>query len=277
MATLRWAAGALLALALAAVALPAAAQQKVLHGVQPVQQHTHVWCWLAVGEMVFRHYGIPTANHTPHPAAYQCGIVGSLAYQPPNVHPCVNNCSLCAVPAGSAAGVIDMLRRYPVRAGGPFIDTVYRPQPLAMQEVRAEIDAGNPVIVGISPSGRPPTFSSEHVAVIAGYDLGAGRVLVHDPYPFDGPWANPYFPAGAQQAGPLSYWVDIAALVARLQWRETFTLRRIQRSLPAHCCVAGGRYGPFANPVAVGTGMDQGEMCYVTDGWGRHHVGQACF
>ncbi|MBM3560771.1 MAG: hypothetical protein FJX53_13045, partial [Alphaproteobacteria bacterium] len=248
---------------------PAVAQQRLPDSVVPVQQHTHVWCWLAVGEMVFRHYGIPTANHSPYPAAYQCGIVGSLAYQPPNVHPCVGDCGLCTVPAGSAQGVVYMLRRYPVRAGGPFIDTVYRPQPLSLQQVRAEIDAGNPVIVGISPSGRPPAFSSEHVAVVAGYDLGTGRVLVYDPYPFAGPWANPYLPAGAQQAGPLSYWIDIAALVAQLQWHETFTLRRIQLSLPAHCCVAGGRYSPFPNPVTVGTGMDQGEMCYVTDGWGR--------
>src|SRR5689334_6854940 len=45
--------------------------------VAPVQQETEVWCWLAVGEMVFRYYGLPSVNGF---GDYQCGIVGALGY-----------------------------------------------------------------------------------------------------------------------------------------------------------------------------------------------------
>ncbi|MFN3953099.1 MAG: C39 family peptidase [Pararhodobacter sp.] len=256
---------------------PASAQQRVLEGIVPVAQATHVWCWLAVGEMVFRYYGIPQVNFTPSPAAYQCGIVGSLAYSPPSVHPCTMDCGYCIVPAGDAQGMRRMLELYPVRAGRPVLETRYHPASLQMAGVVREIDAGHPVIIGISPSGQPPAFASEHVALIAGYDLATNRLLVHDPYPFGHSWANPYVPAGAQRVGALSYWVPLQALYGPLQWRETFTLSHRARTMPNHCCTAHGRFGPYENPVSThpGTGLAVGETCLARTPYGNT-LGTVC-
>jgi len=40
--------------------------------IDPEIQSSPVWCWLAVGKMVFRHFDIENVN----PLNYQCGIVG---------------------------------------------------------------------------------------------------------------------------------------------------------------------------------------------------------
>jgi hypothetical protein len=42
----------------------------------PVCQQTPVWCWAAVGEMVFRYYDVPTINTR---CGYQCGIFSDWA------------------------------------------------------------------------------------------------------------------------------------------------------------------------------------------------------
>lgn len=55
--------------------------------VPPRYQETPVWCWVAVGEMVFRYYGIPNMNG---PGNYQCGVIGALAGP---YSPCWGNCS----------------------------------------------------------------------------------------------------------------------------------------------------------------------------------------
>src|SRR5947207_11062675 len=79
--------------------------------VSPRLQETYVWCWIAVGQMIFEYYDIPNVN----PAGdYQCGIVGLLAAGTWR-NDCAYRCQNCTVPAGSAAGVIRMLEDYPQR------------------------------------------------------------------------------------------------------------------------------------------------------------------
>ena len=262
---------------MAGFAPSAMAQQRVLDRIVPVRQATHVWCWLAVGEMVFRHYGIQPVNFSPNDGAYQCGIVGSLAYNPPQMHPCTVDCRYCTVPAGDARGMQRMLDLYPIRAGSPALTSTYYASAMSMRDIMREIDTGNPVIIGISPSGRPPFYASEHVALIAGYDLGRNAVLVHDPYPFDGGWADPYLRAGAQRVGDLSYWVRLDMLLGPLQWRETFTVRYRARSMPRYCCNAHGRFGPYENPVSThpGTGLGLGEACMARTQFGNM-IGAVC-
>ena len=248
------------------IGYPASAERRILGGIEPVRQETHVWCWLAVGEMVFRHYGIPQVNFMPNSAAYQCGIIGSLS-DPRSRHPCSIYCGNCIIPAGNAETMRQMLEIYPVRAGKPILDATHRLAALSMNEIVHEIDAGNPVIIGVSPSGQPPAFVSEHVALIAGYDIETNHLLVHDPYPFGSNWSNPYLAAGATPVGSrgLSYWVSLQALYTRLQWRETFTLRARNRSMPEFCCTAYGRYGPYENPLPhlPGSGLMTGETCFA--------------
>lgn len=76
--------------------------------ISPVYQESPVWCWAAVSEMVFRHYGVPSINPI---GDYQCGIAAL-------VHPgCEFNCGNCVVSAPSISYVNNVIRNYPKVAG----------------------------------------------------------------------------------------------------------------------------------------------------------------
>jgi Peptidase_C39 like family len=189
--------------------------------ITPRYQETYVWCWVAVGQMVFEHYGVPNVN----PAGdYQCGIIGLLAAGTMR-HDCAFRCQNCTVPAGSANGVRNMIEEYPRRVAAVGDDDVarlrasYQAAPLSFAAVQRAIDQEHPIIAGISPSGRPsPWASSQHVALIVGYDEGGERLLVNDPYPFA--VRNPYVAAGADHNGDGSYWISYSAFRQRLDWAE---------------------------------------------------------
>jgi len=200
----------------AAASLFAPASWAKTLGISPVYQQTPVWCWAAVGEMVFRHYGVPTVNPAGN---FQCGIVALL-------HPVCNvNCMNCPVPAGSLQTMDDMLTRYPdvagqVRGRDVSISTSVADEALSLDDVIAEIDAGRPIVAGISPSGYRTLGLSEHVALIIGYDDGA--LIVNDPFPFQLAFAgDPYLAAGGQRVARGRYVIDYEAFVERLQWGES--------------------------------------------------------
>ena len=89
----------------AAVVMPvlALAEDRSL-GIDPVYQETPVWCWAAVGQMVFQHNGVGNINPG---GDFQCGIVALL-------HPiCNRDCRNCVVPAGSLFTMNNMLTEYP--------------------------------------------------------------------------------------------------------------------------------------------------------------------
>ena len=185
--------------------------------IPPLFQHTAVWCWLAVSEMVFRYYKVNTLN----PVSYQCGIVSA-------VFPrwCGANCLNCVVGAGSAANIQKVLREYPPIAGAPAIKSQHLVRPLTPAEVKAEIDAGRPVIAGISPSPGPSS-PPQHVALITGYvedSDGQLHLIVNDPYPLDtSGMPNPYVMAGAQNNHDGSTCIRYDSFSTRLRWTESFT------------------------------------------------------
>jgi hypothetical protein len=94
--------------------------------ILPVMQQTPSWCWLATGEMIFKYYHIP-----PNAPNYQCGeargqganftgLPGQLAV----AGPCWANCLPCAT----------------------FLQASMSLVPLTQGQIKAEIDAGHPII-----------------------------------------------------------------------------------------------------------------------------------
>jgi hypothetical protein len=222
--------GLLTALVAVGALLAPAARAGVLP-IPPIVQQTQVWCWVAVGEMVFRYFGI--ANVNPY-GVYQCGIIGALAADQSGMsHPCASDCTQCIVPAGTEGWVRAMLERYPAvvqafagsaqQLGARHEDRALDPEALA-----GEIDDGLPVIAGITPYGIPLGISA-HVALIVGYhrdDGGALWLKVNDPYPYAWTGADPYVAAGGRQDEAGGYWIGYDDFTARLQWTESFRIRR---------------------------------------------------
>ena len=209
-------------------------------GIPPVIQLTPVWCWLAVGEMVFRYYDVPMVNDVA-----QCGIVGALALGTRN-ESCVTDCRRCNVPAEDAATIMHMLADYPRRVAllgrgeAPRLFVTHT-SALDVPSLRRELEGGRPVLAGINPTlnptGRPAAFAaSAHVALVVGWRPTPEGVLlvVNDPFPFDDVvaagvshkrWANPYLNAGATMTAPGQYIIAADDFTARLGWVESFLVR----------------------------------------------------
>jgi hypothetical protein len=252
--------------------------------VVPRVQETYVWCWVAVGQMVFEYYDIPNVN----PAGdYQCGIVGLLAAGTVR-NDCASRCQNCTVPAGSASGVIHMIEEYPrrvavvTREAVPRLRADYRASALSSETIERVLDEDAPVIAGISPSGRPPAWaSSQHVALIVGY-RGSGsdlELLVNDPYPFA--QDNPYERAGAENNGDGSYWIGYGALRRNLNWRESIVVRKsgTTTATPAtpmgdFCCFMGP-LGPGSCQLNLSGSLPLGSTCTCTYPAARF-VGRVC-
>lgn len=263
------------------------AQSRVVLTIPPVYQQTPVWCWAAVGEMVFEHYGVGNINPAGN---FQCGIIALL-------HPvCSANCFNCIVPAGSLATMRNMLTQYPEVAANitgvqARITTSVRRGPLSIQELKTEIDADRPIVAGISPSGyQPKAGVSEHVALVVGYH--GDRLIVNDPFPFVSQYfaSDPYLRAGGQRVGRGQYSISYDAFVERLQWREAIYRiacrghgcgsgrggasagsYRLPMQSGRSCCTSVGRCGPFVGLPA----MAIGEACWCSTAMGPI-VGQVC-
>lgn len=249
------------------IALPLIAEELY---ITPRYQETYVWCWVAVGQMVFEHYDVPNVNPG---GDYQCGIIGLLAAGTMR-HDCAFRCQNCTVPAGSAAGVRNMIEEYPRRVAAVGDEDVarlrasYQANALSFSAVQREIDDEHPIIAGISPGGRPSRWaSSQHVALIVGYDEtdDEERLLVNDPYPFSG--ANPYIAAGADDNGDGSYWISYRAFRDRLDWAESFVVKRVGTiaAVPKgdYCCFIGP-YGGDACPLNLSGSLPLGSPCTCT-------------
>ena len=243
----------------------ARSDRRELLDIDPIFQQTPLWCWAAVGEMVFRYYNVGNVNPAGN---FQCGIIALL-------HPvCNQNCGSCVVGAGNLSTMDNMLTRYPVVAAqvtgsGSRISTLTRQTPLTQDGVETEIDAGRPVVAGISPSGYQVNGVSQHVALIVGYE--DDEVIVNDPFPF-GPrtfTGNPYLLNGGEQLAQGQYQIPLDRFTTRLRWRETIYRIRCsgrdcdgsgpsaptpEPQLGRSCQTQYGTCGPFYNQPALPIG-----------------------
>ena len=209
--------------ALLALVNPAMAAGVTLH-IPPVFQERPSWCWTAVGEMVFKYYYVPAAHLTN----YQCGIVQSrkLCLEVPN-------CIECDLSAGDEATMVSMLEQYPVTAtlgsktGDIALTAQLKVGSLSEEEVKRELDEGRPIIVGLSPRGFKVDGIRQHMALIIGYEINSGDLMltVNDPFPFEDMiflWVgSPYLNARASEEAPGQYTVAYDAFRSKLKWTQT--------------------------------------------------------
>lgn len=191
--------------------VPAGSRSRRL-AIRPVRQQTQVWCWLAVGEMIFQHFGLPNVNPAGN---FQCGIIGRIS-DPGS--PCYADCMRCIRPSGSNQGTLEMIAAYGrSTAGRAFRYSEGRA--ISPAAVVANIDAGRPIIAGISYHARVAQADAEHVALITGYDLAGGRLslVVNDPFPYN-PGQNPFIRHGGTQVAPHQYRIDYAAFRDQVFW-----------------------------------------------------------
>lgn len=162
--------------------LTAASEPSRMLKIAPVQADPE-WSWLAVAEMIFEYYGVPNAIPS---VPYECAI-GSLFQKL-----CAEDCRLCLdLPQATPRHIsvlIDVLQHYPKYAKGlgRGEDTAIfsTPKDFSAKEVTDEVDAGRPLVLGVSfgPKCGP---GSDHFALIVGYSVVGGslRVFVNDPFP----------------------------------------------------------------------------------------------
>ena len=119
--------------------------------ITPVAQQTEVWCWAASAEMVFRHYDLPNLNPAGN---YQCGIVA--AYYGP-ASSCWFNCATCISAIGSMSQMQLLINGYGNVARQFTTSRVLSSRllfsALSFSDTAREIDAGRPILAGISPGG----------------------------------------------------------------------------------------------------------------------------
>lgn len=197
--------------------------------IPPVIQETEVWCWLAVGEMIFRYYGLPSVN----PAGdYQCGIVGAVGYSLNGACDACNvNCANCVRPAGAPQMISHMLSAYPKIAcrnlftANKTLNQTYIANFISANALIAELDNKRPVIAGINPGAQfVLPGNSMHVALIIGYHFYLGNLILHvnDPYPYITKGIDPYLLNGAAGNGRLYYEIPYFNFVNGLKWNTAW-------------------------------------------------------
>lgn len=84
-----------------------------------------------------------------------------------------------------------------------------------------EIDAGRPVITGVS-TNRRQSGQAEHVALVVGYAQGAGELelVVNDPFPYPRPH-NPYLAHGGTELAAGRYRVPYSSFRDGVFWHWT--------------------------------------------------------
>lgn len=245
--------------------------------IDPVVQSTPEWCWLAVGEMVFEHYGIDNVNSSDP----QCGIIGVGALG--TYHwPCAFDCYKCNYRAGNASRMVNMLKEYPKRMAfvtgeeTPKIVVNKSSSAMSINRVKTHIDDDRPIVAGISPTARPAPKIPQHVALIVGYDEDDGdlKLLVNDPYPYDDVGLpNPYDAAGADRSSDDgAYWIEYKRFKKSLRWTLTITVRESGSHRPPrglYCCddsdlrwcKIGVNPGPVGSDCWCAGVPSTGEMC----------------
>jgi hypothetical protein len=200
--------------------------------IPPVFQQNAMWCWLTVGEMIFKYNKVPPNDpwkklKLQPPAigpdkAYQWGI---LAIMNPG---CWRDPDACAMTGGSSwKNLQDMLEKYPVEtAKMKPIGSELVPGCLTKDQIKKEIDAGRPIEVGITPGADPAPAANAHVALIIGYqEKGADfQVVVNDPWPYHVRTdPNFYIDEGGSRNCDANYTLDLKTFCKKAGWNGSLS------------------------------------------------------
>lgn len=155
--------------------------------IAPIEQKTKSWCWLAVGEMVFKHYNIPNLSPNEN---FQCGIAAAIFQHQPCSTNCLNNS--CIGSSGLNFNTVRMLKDYTWLASKKVFNCTEALK-LDFPYIKNNIDHQKPIICGISPNKRQYFLGAEHLVLVVGYELvdGVAFVVVNDPFPY-AVGENPY-------------------------------------------------------------------------------------
>jgi hypothetical protein len=195
--------------------------------IPDVFQQTSEWCWLASAQMILQHYNVPPVNGI----SYQCGIMGAITGPSSQ---CFYDCSQCVFGSGSDAESAAVLSQYTQIIQQYYYPQVRVPQvsgslvesEVPPEEIAAQLDAGHPIELGITPSG-PFQGQAQHAVVVVGYDAttpGQFEMVINDPFPYNetfGAGMNPYYLLGAPQGPEGTYTLEYGAVAQGLQWSAT--------------------------------------------------------
>lgn len=182
-----------------------------LLNINPVMQQTEVWCWLATGEMILKHYDIPNLNEVGN---YQCGIIGSIF---PGSN-CSYDCFQCVRGSGSNAMTVKMFKDYAWIAGRKIFDC-QEGKELDFKTIKQNIQADKPILCGISPNRRIYSYGAEHVVVLVGYKIinNVPYIIINDPYPYPRP-ENLYLNAGGTSLKNYQYLIPLQKFTNNIFW-----------------------------------------------------------
>ncbi len=181
--------------------------------ISPVEQQTQVWCWLATGEMIFKHYGIPNLNPNGN---FQCGIIGSIF----NNSPCNSNCfnNVCIRGSGSNYNTVRMFKDYSWIAARKVF-SCQEGYELDYSTIKSNIDRQKPILCGISPTRKQYYSGAEHVVVLTGYEVinQVPYIIINDPYPYPS-YDNPYLKFNAVMLQKNQYRISLQSFTNDLFW-----------------------------------------------------------
>lgn len=187
--------------------------KQVKLSILPVEQQTDVWCWLATGEMIFKHYNLPNLNPRGN---YQCAIIGSIFSN----SPCYTNCfnTSCIRGSGSNANTVRMLKDYSWIASKKIF-TCKEAYELNFESIKNNIDRQKPILCGISPNRRQYYSGAEHVVVLTGYETfnNYPYVIINDPFNY-ALHDNPYTKSGATVLQKNQYRIGLKEFTNNFFW-----------------------------------------------------------
>lgn len=221
----------IVAITFALLALNSADAQRTLD-IDPVSQASAELSWVSTAEMVFKYYDVPTTNAG---SDYHCGIIALAAPA------CRQNCARCHVEAPSLYYLAGVIRNYPTLVASlrhvevGRLGTIMYPYSLPPSVLRADIDAGRPVIAGISPPAQfaPAGAARQHAVLLIGYesdddtDPSDPLVIINDSFPYAaaGQFPNPYEAVGGEAREPGQYAIGYRSLRQLLHWTASIRLR----------------------------------------------------
>lgn len=247
-------------LQIAAGVLPSRATEPL--PILPARARAEGWGALALGEMVFRYFGLPAARGA---AEYQCGIAAVLM-PPRDARDCLADCLRCERGSGLPVDVKTILEQYPKRLErqDPKVEVqiVVTTQPVALTPwaLRSQLLKNRPIVALLGAQhGVPQSL------LIVGYrDIDDDLILlVNDPLARDAAFWSTVDATAGPHAG--SWWVSYDHLREPLDWDHTLM---ISASADGELPIGSGTPRSALDPVAAPVAVASAQGCCVQSAYG---------